>query len=161
MNTKDIKNIIDILKDTDVTEFELEQDGTTIKISRKQDEQQVSYVAAPAVAPTVIQETIPAATVPTATATPVTAEAPVAENPNLIKVESPIVGTFYEKPSPDAPNFVTVGQKVKKGETLCIVEAMKLMNEIECDVSGKIVQVLVENGSPVEFNQPLFKIEKS
>lgn len=155
MNTKDIKNIIDILKDTDVTEFELEQDGTTIKILRKQEEQ-VSYIAAPT-APVVVQESIPASA-PAASIATATAEAPIAENPNLVKVESPIVGTFYEKPSPDAEPFATVGKKVKKGDTLCIVEAMKLMNEIESPCDGVIEKILLEDSQVVEFGEVLFLI---
>ena len=83
------------------------------------------------------------------------------ERGNLVAIKSPIVGTFYRSPSPDAPPYVELGDAVKPGQVVCIVEAMKLMNEIESDVSGKVVKVLVENGKPVEYNQPLFLIEPS
>jgi acetyl-CoA carboxylase biotin carboxyl carrier protein len=82
-------------------------------------------------------------------------------NPNLVHVTAPMVGTFYRSPSPDAPPFTDVGQTIRVGQTLCIIEAMKLMNELESDVSGKVVRVLVENGQPVEFGQPLFEVEKA
>jgi acetyl-CoA carboxylase biotin carboxyl carrier protein len=82
-------------------------------------------------------------------------------NPNLMHVTAPMVGTFYRSPSPDAPPFTDVGQTIRVGQTLCIIEAMKLMNELESDVSGKVVRVLVDNGQPVEFGQPLFEVEKA
>lgn len=88
-------------------------------------------------------------------------ETPKAKDENFHIIKSPIVGTFYRAPAPDADAYVQIGDSVNTGTVLCIVEAMKLMNEIECDTNGKIVQILVEDGTPVEYNQPLFKIEKS
>lgn len=98
-----------------------------------------------------------------ASQSPQTAAAPPAAdvNPNLVHVTAPMVGTFYRSPSPDAPPFTDVGQTIRVGQTLCIIEAMKLMNELESDVSGKVVRVLVDNGQPVEFGQPLFEVEKA
>lgn len=89
------------------------------------------------------------------------ADAPAAENSNYITVKSPMIGTFYRKPSPDKPMFVEVGSTISKGDTLCVIEAMKLFNEIESEVSGKIVKILVDDMSPVEFDQPLFIVDPS
>ena len=98
------------------------------------------------------QQMIPVAAAP---------EAPVAENAHYITIKSPIIGTFYRKPSPDKPMFVEVGKSIAKGDVLCVIEAMKLFNEIESEVSGKIVKILVDDMSPVEFDQPLFLVDPS
>lgn len=159
MNTKDIQNIIDILKNSDVTEFKLEQDGTTISISRNKNE--IQYIQPQALIPTQPQ-TISIQEVNTSSAmTQVVADKSVSsvDDSNLIKVESPIVGTFYRKSSPDTPPFVEVGTKVKKGQVLCIVEAMKLMNEIESPSDGVIEKILLEDSQIVEFGEVLFLIK--
>ncbi len=156
MNLKDIKELIDILKDTDVSEIELEKAGTKIRIR----------MSAQGAAQFVEQVSVPERRL----ATPVEAAAPSpprkeaeaaaeAEAKNVVVVNSPIVGTFYRSPSPDSPSYVEVGDVVKKGQVLCIIEAMKLMNEIEAEVGGKIVNILAENAQPVEYGEPLFHIE--
>lgn len=159
MNLKEIKELIKILSETDIADFNLESEGVKVAIRKGS----AVTASAPAGAlPTMAAVTAPAAApAPAATVAPVAApaaEATVKANYEYIK--APMVGTFYRSPSPDADAFVELGQTVKVGQTVCIVEAMKLMNEIESEFEGKIVEVLVENGQPVEFGQPLFAIEK-
>jgi oxaloacetate decarboxylase alpha subunit len=154
MNLKELKELIEMLKDTDISELEIERSGVKVRLRKGGD---VTFH------PAMPRMEYP----PTAIIAPSIAEtsAPVAEKPaeqqktNQIKVTSPIVGTFYRSSSPDKPAYVEVGDTVKKGQVLCIIEAMKLMNEIESEATGKIVQILVENGQPVEYGQPLFVIE--
>ncbi len=151
MDVKELKAIIEILKENGVTEFELEREGVQLRLTRDQLGAAPQVIAAPAAA------------VPVSAAAPAAAPAaPVADsNDGLEEVRSPIVGTFYRKPSPDADSFVEVGATVKKGDTLCIVEAMKLMNEIEAPISGKVEKVLLNDGQVVEFNEVLFLIRPS
>jgi acetyl-CoA carboxylase biotin carboxyl carrier protein len=146
MELEDLKNIIEFLKETDITELSVEKDGIKIKIKREKYFQSIEI---PAQRPQVIpaQESL----VKEATAEE--------EAQRLITITSPIVGTFYRAPSPEAPFFIEIGQKVKKGQVLCIIEAMKLMNEIECEADGVIVKALVENGQTVEYGEPLFLVE--
>mgnify|MGYP003683312613 FL=1 len=106
----------------------------------------------------VVQASAPVADAPLAAAP---AEAKANENDNYITVKSPIIGTFYRKPAPDKPIFVEVGQQIKEGDVLCVIEAMKLFNEIESEVQGKIVKILVDDSTPVEFDQPLFLVDPS
>jgi acetyl-CoA carboxylase biotin carboxyl carrier protein len=155
MNQKELKELIEFLKEQDIAEFELERGDVKVRIKRTLPSAPVAtrYVAVPpAAAPiaglvsTPPQQ--PAAKEPTAP--------PVEEG--LHQVRSPIVGTFYESPSPGAPPFVKAGDMVEAGQVLCIVEAMKLMNEIESDVAGEIVKRLVNNGQPIEYGQELFLI---
>lgn len=163
MNQKELKELIEFLISKDITEFELERGDVKVRIKRGQE---VHYAAAPVVAaPMPIPVAPPAATPAPAPAGATVASAPApaapiaAENEEGIHlVKSPIVGTFYESPSPGAPPFVRPGDSVTAGQVLCIVEAMKLMNEIESDVSGEIVKMLVANGQPVEYGQPLFAV---
>jgi len=146
-----IKRLVKIVDTSGVTDLEIEENGIRVKIAKKIRQAQV--IAEPQVSaqtakaevkveekPEQVEETIPA---------------------NLHEIRSPIVGTFYRAPAPDADNYGEIGDMVSPGTVLCIVEAMKLMNEIEADVSGKISKILVENGKPVEYNQPLFLIETS
>ncbi|MBE0425825.1 MAG: acetyl-CoA carboxylase biotin carboxyl carrier protein [Nitrospirae bacterium] len=142
MELEELKELIELLKETDVTELQIEKDGTKVKIKR---EKILSSIEIPVHKPSVIQEK---ASVETED-----------ETQRLVTITSPIVGTFYRAPSPEANPFVEVGATVIKGQVLCIVEAMKLMNEIESDVDGIIVKILVENGQPVEYGEPLFLIE--
>lgn len=142
MELEDLKNLIELLKETDITELQLEKDGTKVKIKR---EKLLSSIEMPAIKSTSLHEKIIAET--------------EEETQRLVTITSPIVGTFYRSISPEAAPFVEVGLKVNKGQVLCIVEAMKLMNEIESDVDGVVVKVLVENGQPVEYGEPLFLIE--
>src|SRR5512147_1675551 len=154
MNLKEIKELIEILKGTDISEIEIERSGVKVRIRKGGDV--TFHPAMPRM------EYPPAAIVaPAITEAPVAAAEKPAESPktNQIKVTSPIVGTFYRASSPDKPPYAEVGDIVKKGQVLCIIEAMKLMNEIESETAGKIIQILVENGNPVEYGQPLFVIE--
>ena len=151
MNQKELKELIEFLKEQDIAEFELERGDVKVRIKRG-----TPVAVAPLTLP------ISAAPVPTpTTALPVSASAsPPAKSADegLHQVKSPIVGTFYESPSPGSPPFVKPGDTVEAGQVLCIIEAMKLMNEIEADVSGEVVKRLVNNGQPVEYGQPLFSI---
>ncbi|MDW7675579.1 MAG: acetyl-CoA carboxylase biotin carboxyl carrier protein [Bacillota bacterium] len=161
VNLQEIKELIKMLDETDISELNLESDGVKINI-RKGGAQ--APVAAPAeyVAPKALQAK--AETVAANVASAVANEAPKAAEKGmegLVPVVAPMVGTFYQSPAPDAPPFVKVGDQVKEGESVCIIEAMKLMNEIEAEVSGEIVEILVENGEPVEYGQTLFLIKPS
>jgi acetyl-CoA carboxylase biotin carboxyl carrier protein len=146
MEFEDLKEIIELLKETDITELQVEKDGTKVKIKR---EKYMQSIEIPAQRPSVIpsQETIVKEIV-----------ADEAEQ-RLITITSPIVGTFYRSPSPEAASFIEIGQKVKKGQVLCIIEAMKLMNEIECEADGIVVKALVDNGQTVEYGEPLFLVD--
>jgi acetyl-CoA carboxylase biotin carboxyl carrier protein len=161
MNQKELKELIEFLIEKDIAEFELERGDVKVKIKRAAE-------APPVVIPEARYVAMPTAA---STAAPVGAHPPVpgqsggaappaaaeAEE-HLHIVKSPIVGTFYEAPSPGAPPFVKVGDKLEVGQVLCIVEAMKLMNEIECDADGELVKKLVSNGQPIEYGQELFAI---
>jgi acetyl-CoA carboxylase biotin carboxyl carrier protein len=165
MNQKEIKELIDLLVEKDITEFEIERGDVKLHIRRGGVAQapQVVQVATPApvsAPPTAIAATEVAK--PTVVAASAVAASAVADDDaNLHIVKSPIVGTYYEAASPGSPPFVAVGDSVKDGQVLCIIEAMKLMNEIEADASGVIVKQYVANGSPVEYGMPLFGIRKS
>lgn len=150
-----IKKLVKIVDTSGVTDLEIEEGELKIKIAKKiRNTQVVTQTQIPVTATQPVSQTsLPA--VDTAKLTTVT-ESTAA---NLHEIRSPIVGTFYRAPAPDADSYVQVGSVVSPGGVLCIVEAMKLMNEIESDVAGKIVKILVENGKPVEYNQPLFLIE--
>jgi acetyl-CoA carboxylase biotin carboxyl carrier protein len=156
MDIKNLKALIKLITDTDITEFEMETDAEKLVIRRGAVPQAVAPAAAPAfVAPP------PAAAAPTVqsavTAPAVPAEAAAEEG--LETVVSPIVGTFYRAPSPDSDPYIEVGSEVAKGEVLCIIEAMKLMNEIEAEFKCRIVKILKENAQPVEFGDPLFLVK--
>lgn len=151
-----IKKLVKIVDGSGVTDLEIEENGLKVKIAKKiRNTQVISHTQIPmGPAQPVIQ---PAAPKADESAKP---QKEVEQIPsNLHEIRSPIVGTFYRSPAPDADSYVQVGSEVSAGSVLCIVEAMKLMNEIESDVSGKIVKILVDNGKPVEYNQPLFLIE--
>ena len=152
MNLKEIKELVEFLIEKDVAEFELERGDVKVKIKRGQPV--ALYAPAPSPAASHFS---PASSVlaPAAAAASAPAEA-VEEQLHLVK--SPIVGTYYESPSPGSPPFIKPGDRVTQGQVLCIVEAMKLMNEIESDVAGEVVKILVSNGQPVEYGQPLFAV---
>jgi len=156
VNLKELKEILQILEEQAITEFELEQDGMKLRVCRGARE--LVPVAVPAVsvaAPAPMAAgAVPVASAPPAPAAPVAAE----EEPGTTVVKSPIVGTFYRSPDPNSPAFVNVGDTVKVGQVLCIIEAMKLMNEIEAEVAGEIVKVHHENGQPVQYGEPLFTV---
>ncbi len=158
MDIKDIKSLIKMVTDTDITEFELESGGEKIKIQRGKSVEMVNYAVtqpmtiqqpmlAPAAASASAQEMQPVSQ-------PATQEADAAQ-----EITSPIVGTIYHAPSPDSPSYVEVGQTVEKGQVLCIVEAMKLMNEIEAEYRCKIIKICKENAQPVEYGETLFLVE--
>jgi acetyl-CoA carboxylase biotin carboxyl carrier protein len=149
MNQKEIKELIEFLVEKDIAEFELERGDVKIRIKRGP-----AAVAASCVAPAAPPATLPLSTPASAPATSSSTEG----EEGLYIIKSPIVGTFYEGSSPGAPAFVKEGDTVALGQVLCIVEAMKLMNEIESETAGQIVKILVSNGQPVEYGQPLFKI---
>ena len=161
MELKHLEQILSLLKQNDVNEFELEQEGTHLKLSRGARQiitvQQAAGQAAVAVEPAITAISQTHATAVAAAPAAETKAAPAISD-KLVKVESPLVGTFYRKPSPDAQAFVSEGQQVKKGDTLCIVEAMKLMNEIESPCNGKIEKVLISDGHVVEYGEVLFLI---
>ncbi|MCU0342777.1 MAG: acetyl-CoA carboxylase biotin carboxyl carrier protein [Ignavibacterium sp.] len=148
-----IKKLIKILESSEVTDLEIEENGTRVKLAKKvRVTQSVSYTPA---------ATSPAAQTISEPVSKTEEKKAVDEHAGLHEIKSPIVGTFYRAPAPDADSYVQIGDVVSAGSVLCIVEAMKLMNEIESDVSGKIVKILVENGKPVEYNQPLFLLKVS
>lgn len=162
MDIKEIENLIKFVSSQkNVGEVEIEKKDFKLVIRKPAQ----NVIQAPqyyqATAPVPAQ--LPAASAPAANApaAPVSEEkkAPVAENSNLVTIKSPMIGTFYRSSSPDKPAFVNVGDEVKPGKAVCIIEAMKLFNEIESEVSGKIVKVLVDNATPVEYDQPLFLVE--
>jgi len=149
MDLKDIRNIVELMKEHELTKFELEEEGFRIALARGALEEP-RFMASMPNAP------VPAAPVPVAGEAAAVA-APVDDG--LIEIKSPIVGTFYRSGSPEADPFVQVGSDVSLDTVVCIVEAMKVMNEIKADVKGTIVKVLVENATPVQFGQPLFKVK--
>jgi acetyl-CoA carboxylase biotin carboxyl carrier protein len=157
MDFKQIQELVKMVNKSNISELSIEQDKFKITIKQKDNEPPVYTV--PAVAP-VYQTVAQAPVAPAAQAAP-TAEAKAAEAKadNLVTIKSPMIGTFYRSPGPDKPSFVNVGDEVTSGKVVCIIEAMKLFNEIESEVSGKIVKVLVDDASPVEYDQPLFLVE--
>nr|WP_314897894.1 acetyl-CoA carboxylase biotin carboxyl carrier protein [uncultured Flavobacterium sp.] len=159
MDLKEIQNLIKFVANSGVAEVKLEMDDVkiTIRTTLEGNVTETTYVQQmPA------QSALPQAAAPQQIAPVVAvAEASVVENSHYITIKSPIIGTFYRKPSPDKPMFVEVGKTISKGDVLCVIEAMKLFNEIESEVSGKIVKILVDDMSPVEFDQPLFLVDPS
>jgi acetyl-CoA carboxylase biotin carboxyl carrier protein len=160
MNQKELKELIEFLIEKDISEFELERGDVKVRIKRGADAQQIPVITPVAAVPAMPTMTA-AAPVPPVSATPAPAAPEIPATPaeeELHLVKSPIVGTFYESPAPGAPPFIKPGDNVQAGQVLCIIEAMKLMNEIESDMTGEIVKVLAANGKPVEYGQPLFSI---
>ena len=149
-----IKKLVKIVDTSEITDLEVEENGLRIKVAKK-----IRGVQAIA-QPQLISQSA-AAIEQQVTKTPAEETSKTEVQENVHEVRSPIVGTFYRAPAPDADSYVNIGDEISQGTVLCIVEAMKLMNEIESDVSGKIIKILVENGRPVEYNQPLFLIQVS
>ena len=159
MDIKEIQNLIKFVAKSGASEVSLEMDDVKITIKTGDGKSAgESTTIVQQMPPVVAQHQLQAAAPVAETPAP---EKPAAENDNYITVKSPIIGTFYRKPSPDKPMFAEVGQQINEGDVLCVIEAMKLFNEIESEVSGKIVKVLVDDSSPVEFEQPLFLIDPS
>ena len=160
MNFKQIQQLIKFVSKTDVNEVTIENKDFKINIKGKSFSNETiqpviqQALPSPQIQPSAIVSE-PTPVVPTPPV-PTTADS---DTSKLVTIKSPIIGTFYRKPSPDKDNFVNVGDEISEGQTLCVIEAMKLFNEIESDVSGKIVKILVDDASPVEFDQPLFVIE--
>ena len=158
MDIKQIQELVKLINKTNIGEITIEEEGVKITVKQKKDPVQhiiagntsPSFTAAPAPAP-VNTEAAPAATKPAA----------VPKADNLVTIKSPMIGTFYRQAGPGKPIFASVGDEVTPGKVVCIIEAMKLFNEIESEVKGKIVKVLVEDASPVEYDQPLFLVEPS
>ncbi len=159
MDIREIQNLIKFVAKSGATEVKLEMDDfkITIKTTTDAGAPEITYLQqAPMAMPQVqaaAPQQAPAASAP--------ATAPADDNSKYITIKSPIIGTFYRKPAPDKPMFVEVGSSISKGDVLCVIEAMKLFNEIESEVSGKIVKILVDDSSPVEFDQPLFLVDPS
>jgi len=155
LDLPEIQKLIRIIEKSPITEFELEDKDLKIKISKNGSHSQVvqtvvpSQMSAAPVAAPVTSEGFPA---------PVAEQAPVAAK-SIVEIKAPMVGTFYRAPSPDADNYANVGDRVEPNRVLCIIEAMKLMNEVESELSGKVVEVCVENAEPVEFGQVLFRVD--
>ena len=152
MDIRKVKKLIELLEESDIDELEIKEGEESVRISRHSCHKQPVYAAQP-------QYAVPPPPAAPAAAGHAAAEEKSAEpkfNGHVVK--SPMVGTFYRSPSPGSPAFIKVGQNVKVGEVICIVEAMKMMNQIEADKAGTIEAILVENGEPVEFDQPLFSI---
>jgi acetyl-CoA carboxylase biotin carboxyl carrier protein len=146
-----IKKLVRIVDTSEITDLEVEENGMRVKIAKKIRSNHSQYSTSYSSEPSIHSPAVSSAAVEAKAETEVTT--------NLHEIRSPIVGTFYRAPAPDADSYVQVGDMVAPGTVLCIVEAMKLMNEIESDVSGKIIKILTENGKPVEYNQPLFLIQ--
>ncbi len=161
MELKEIQNLIKFVAKSGASEVKLEMDDIKITIKTGSDTGDITYVtqASPAQMPPMQAAPAQASAAAPATAAPVKAAA--VEEDRYIVVKSPIIGTFYRKPSPDKPMFVEVGDSIKEGDTLCIIEAMKLFNEIESEVSGTVIKILTDDSSPVEFDQPLFLVDPS
>ena len=150
MDLRKLKKLIDLVQDSGIAELEITEGEEKVRITSVVAHGQTVYATAPLPAP--------AMTAPTPAADPAAASAPVEPAQEGHVIKSPMVGTFYRSPAPNAKPFVEVGQSVKAGDTLCIIEAMKLMNEIESDVAGVVKAILIENGQPVEYGEPLFII---
>lgn len=169
MEYKEIQDLLKLVNKTTLSEVAIEKDGFKLKIKRESGDSQIVYAAPappPVAAAPVMAPPVEAAPQPAAPASPPPAAAPAelpkaTENENIVVFKSPMIGTFYRSSSPENPSFVNVGDSVKKGQVICIIEAMKLFNEIESEIEGKIVKILVENAQPVEYDQELFLIDTS
>jgi acetyl-CoA carboxylase biotin carboxyl carrier protein len=163
MDFKQIQELIKMVNKTEIGELSIEQKD--FKITIKQKQEHVTHVinSAPQVAQSALPQQQFQSTPQQALAAPGSQSEPaaVASQTNYITIKSPMIGTFYRRPSPDKPNFVEVGDEVSPGKVVCIIEAMKLFNEIESEVKGKVVKLLVEDASPVEYDQPLYLVEPS
>jgi len=163
MDIKEIQSLIKFVAKSGASEVKLEMEDIKITIRTGSSSgtpettivQQIPMAQTPVVAPVPVQET------PAPAAAPAPETTGAEDDSKYITIKSPIIGTFYRKPSPDKPAFVEVGSEIKSGDVLCVIEAMKLFNDIESEVSGKIVKVLVDDSSPVEFDQPLFLVDPS
>jgi acetyl-CoA carboxylase biotin carboxyl carrier protein len=163
MDIKDIQNLIKFVSKAEVSEVKYKTKDFEITIKTPLGGNEVSYMQQPAVYQAAPQMAIPVASAPASAPASASASATetVSDDSKFITIKSPMIGTFYRKPSPDKDVFVSVGDEVSVGKVVCVVEAMKLFNQIESEVSGKIVKILVDDSSPVEYDQPLFLVDPS
>jgi len=162
MDLKDIQNLIKFVAKSGASEVKLEMEDVKITIRTGEEKGDTTILhQMPAMAPQMQAAPVQAAPVPQEAPPAPEAPAATAESDKYITIKSPIIGTFYRKPAPDKPMFVEVGKQIAEGDVLCVIEAMKLFNEIESEVSGTIVKILVDDSSPVEFDQPLFLVDPS
>jgi acetyl-CoA carboxylase biotin carboxyl carrier protein len=163
MEYKQIQELIKAINKSNISELSIEEGDFKITIKQAQSISETQFVAVQAPQmPMAIPQAAPqpaAIAAPAAPSSPAAPQVPASAGDNLITIKSPMIGTFYRSPGPDKPVFVNVGDEIKQGQVICIVEAMKLFNEIESELNGKIVKVLVEDASPIEYDQPLFLVE--
>jgi acetyl-CoA carboxylase biotin carboxyl carrier protein len=159
MDYKQIQELIKLINKSNIGELSIEEKDFKISIKQKEEAVQQTIVAPQPVPQYIAQQ--PVMQQNSATNTSEASTAPTPKQDNLITIKSPMIGTFYKRPSPDKPIFAEVGDEIAPGDVVCIIEAMKLFNEIESEVSGKIVKILVEDSSPVEYDQPLFLVDPS
>lgn len=160
MDYKQIQELIKLINKSNIGELSIEEKDFKILIKQKKEkDQQATFIAQPTTQSAAFIQQTHEAVSPQSQVTAQAAAEQTAKADNLITIKSPMIGTFYKRPSPDKPNFVEVGDEIAPGKVVCIIEAMKLFNEIESEVSGKIVKVLAEDSSPVEYDQPLFLVE--
>jgi len=161
MDIKDIQNLIKFVSKAEVSEVKYKTKDFEITIKTPLGGSEVSYMQQPAVYHTAPQQAAPAAAQASAPVANTPAADAVSDDSKFVTIKSPMIGTFYRKPSPDKDVFVNVGDEVSNGKVVCVIEAMKLFNQIESEVSGKIVKILVDDASPVEYDQPLFLVDPS
>lgn len=159
MKTTEIRDLIEFISKTGLNEVNVETKELKLHVKREPDQKVFKSVAAPVQSVSAPVHATPLATTTQPAATKASTEAPAASGKKTVEIKSPMIGTFYRTANPESAPFVSVGDKVSKGQTVCIIEAMKLFNEIESEVSGTIVKVMVENSSPVEYDQVLFVVE--
>ncbi len=155
MKTSEIRDLIDFIAHSGLNEVDIETKELKLHVKREPDQKVIK--SSPMISAPVPVSAAPI--VPIAPAATEKIEKPVAASKNTVEIKSPMIGTFYRSANPDSPSFASVGDKITKGQTVCIIEAMKLFNEIESEVSGTIIKAMVENSSPVEYDQPLFVVE--
>lgn len=154
MNIKEIKELLDLMQEHQIAALEYEKGDVKLKLNKN---------VAPMMAMEAPRMMAMPASMPAASAANTTGAAEpkqAANDPNVIIIKSPMVGTYYASPAPDQPSYIKIGQSIKEGDVLCIIEAMKLMNEIKSEMSGTVVEILLENGQPIEYDQPILKIKK-
>lgn len=161
MDIKDIQNLIKFVSKAEVSEVKYKTKDFEITIKTPLGGSEVNYMQQPAVYHTAPQQAAPAAAQASAPVANTPADDAVSDDSKFVTIKSPMIGTFYRKPSPDKDVFVNVGDEVSNGKVVCVIEAMKLFNQIESEVSGKIVKILVDDASPVEYDQPLFLVDPS
>ncbi len=152
-----VRELIDLMTDNELSEIILKRGEDRICLRKKGEPAPIAYAPAPAAAPM----PAPAAAAPAASSGDTSAAAPAGDGPEIVYIKSPMVGTFYRSPNPDAPPFVKPGDRVTSETVVCVIEAMKMFTDMQAEVSGEIVAVLVENGDPVDVNKPLFKVDTS